>query len=422
MESQKNTTKKYFLLVIIIKIIALLTKLMALNLSQATSVIIIALFISTTFLFWNMRLSFAFIGVSLLLFFRVLDIPHLIEFSSLDIIIFLIGMMIIVGFLERSHFFEFVIGKLIEKVGNKGRLLIIVLLVISAFSAALIDEVTSILIMTSIVIHLSTKYKVNPIPFVMMTIFATNIGSSATVVGNPVGVMIALKGGLSFADILRWATPISIISLFVCILVIFLIFRKDISQFANNLKSSPIEKEKELIVKGHILVSALLFIGTLTGLILHNQLEHLLGLKKNTLLIGVALVGAGISLLLAKDRAGELVERRVDWWTLVFFMFLFASVGSLEYTGLIDILSSKISLLTGNNLLLTLIVIMLFGGILSAILDNVLAVAIMVPIIEHLVTINPTTALPLWLSTLFSATFFGNLTFIGSTANIVALG
>ena len=170
------------------------------------------------------------------------------------------------------------------------------------------------------------------------------------------------------------------------------------------------------------MASALLFLGTLTGLILHTQVEHLLGLKKNTLLIGVALVGAGISLLLAKDRAGELIERRVDWWTLLFFMFLFASVGSLKYTGVIDIFSSKISAFTGNNLLWTLIVIMLFAGILSAMLDNVLAVAIMIPIIEHLISLNPTSSLSMWFITLFSATFFGNLTFIGSTANIVALG
>jgi Na+/H+ antiporter NhaD/arsenite permease-like protein len=414
--------KKYLILALIIIAVALCTIFAGLNARQSTSVLIIAMFITSTFLFWKRRLSFAFIGIFLLLLLNVLDIKHLLEFANFEIIIFLIGMMIIVGYLERNHFFEYVIGRLIRKIGNRGILLVVVLLIVSAVSAALVDEVTSILIMTSVMLHVTQRYKVNPLPFVLMTIFATNIGSSATVVGNPVGVMIAFNAGLTFSDFMRWATPISAVALAAAILTISIFFRKNIIELDKNIGEFHQNQEHELISKQKMLAPMLLFMGVLTGLIMHKKIESILGLEKNTLLIGFALIGAGIAMLLSKDRAPELVERRVDWWTLMFFMFLFASVGSLKLTGVVDILAGGIGDITGGNLIKTILVIMVVGGLMSAVLDNVLAVAIMIPVIQSLVSSTSLPPNPLWWSMLFTATFWGNLTFIGSTANVVALG
>jgi Na+/H+ antiporter NhaD/arsenite permease-like protein len=164
--------------------------------------------ISGSLLFWRFRVAFAFIGVSTLLGLGLIDIPKLIEFAGLDIIIFLISAMTIIGFLEERAFFEYLINRITKLVGLNADKLVIVLMGLSALFAALVDEVTSILFITSTILHLTGKYKVNPIPFILMAVFATNIGSSATVVGNPVGVMIALRAGLSFIEFIRWATPI----------------------------------------------------------------------------------------------------------------------------------------------------------------------------------------------------------------------
>jgi Na+/H+ antiporter NhaD/arsenite permease-like protein len=418
----EDNLKRYAVLVLIVGGVAVLTAISSLDVRQSVSVLIISLFISSTFLFWKRRLSFAFLGVSFLLLLNVLDIKHLLEFANFEIIIFLIGMMIIVGYLERNHFFEYIIGKLIRRVGKSGKMLVVVLLVLAAISAALVDEVTSILIMMSVVLHVTQKYKVNPLPFVLMTVFATNIGSSATVVGNPVGVMVAFNAGLTFSDFLRWATPISAIALLAAILIMFLFFRKNIAELDQNVKDSYQKQEHELISKQKMVAPLLLFSGVLAGLVMHKQVEHLLGLEKNTLLIGFALIGAGVAMLLSRDRAPELVERRVDWWTLMFFMFLFASVGSLKFTGVVDMLAGSISGFTGGNLIKTILVIMIVGGVMSAVLDNVLAVAIMIPVIQSLIESSAVPANPLWWSILFTATFWGNLTFIGSTANVVALG
>ncbi len=160
--------------------------------------------------------------------FGLLTTGTFIEFAGFDIILFLVGMMIVIGYLEERHFFEYLLEKILKGVGGDPRKLVVILMLMSAMFAALVDEVTSILFMTATVLHLTSKLKINPIPFVMIIVFATNIGSSATVVGNPVGVLIALRAELSFIDFLRWATPISLVGLSIAIPLSLLYFSKDI--------------------------------------------------------------------------------------------------------------------------------------------------------------------------------------------------
>jgi Na+/H+ antiporter NhaD/arsenite permease-like protein len=169
------------------------------------------------------------------------------------------------------------------------------------------------------------------------------------------------------------------------------------------------------------IICLLLFIGTIAGLVLHAQLEKWLELQKNTLLIGVAFLAAGISLLLERDRARELVERRVDWWTLSFFMMLFASVGTLKYVGTTSVIAKFLLSVCGGNPKVLFIVLTWTIGILTGFMDNVLAVATFIPIIQDIKQAGIDVT-PHWWGILFGGTLFGNLTMIGSTANIVAIG
>jgi Na+/H+ antiporter NhaD/arsenite permease-like protein len=159
----------------------------------------------------------------------------------------------------------------------------------------------------------------------------------------------------------------------------------------------------------------------MTGLILHAQIEKILDLPKNTLLIGTALAAAGISLLLERDRARDLVENRVDWWTLSFFMMLFASVGTLKFVGTTEIVAKSLLSWVGGNSKILFVVLTWTIGILTGFMDNVLAVATYIPILQDIgkTGIDVT---PHWWGILFGGTLFGNLTMIGSTANIVAIG
>ena len=152
-------------------------------------------------------------------------------------------MMTIIGFLEEREFFEWVIDRLLIVVGPHPKRIMVVMMIMAAVSAALVDEVTSILFMLAAMLNLLGKSKLNPIPFIMMLVFTTNIGSSATVVGNPVGVIIALRSGLTFMDFIRWATPISIAGLALAIPICLAVFSKEITALKSVLEGKHGEQQ-----------------------------------------------------------------------------------------------------------------------------------------------------------------------------------
>ncbi|MCS7146234.1 MAG: SLC13 family permease [Nitrososphaerota archaeon] len=369
-------------------------------------------------------MAFAFIGIFILLITGLLDVPHLVEFAGLDIIVFLIGMMVVVGFLEERHFFEYLLNRVV-RLGRTPLRLLFILMGMAALSAALVDEVTSILFMASLVLHLSSRLAVSFIPLIILVVFATNIGSSATVVGNPVGVMIALRAGLSFTEFLRWASPISVATLLITLAIGYLYYRNYFATIGQRLaeyaaaeaKLQPDNGGSETLDKKALF----LFIFTISLLVAHTSIEDALGLEKNTVLVAAPLLGGAIALLLQREHARELFEKRVDWWTLAFFLMFFATVGTLKYVGTTRIFAQVFSYAVGDNLALAIPLLGYVAGFMSAFMDNILAVAVWIPIIQELGTTG-LPIYPLWWVLLFAGTLMGNLTIIGSTANIVAIG
>ena len=389
---------------------------------QIVAVGIFSCFILGTLFYWQFRLAFALVGITCLLASQVIDIPMLIEFANVDIILFLVAMMIVIGFLEERKFFEVLLERLLRSVERAPYLLFISMMILAMLSAALVDEVTSILFMTALTLHLTRRFKLDPFPYVLMIVFATNVGSSATVVGNPIGVLIALRAGLSFSDFLRWASPIAVAGLVMTVGICFLVFRKPLRELADKVHQSRGETiEVEQFNQKEFRRAGLNFGLTILGLVFHHQMEHLLHLPKNTMLIGVPFLMAGIALFIEQDRARELVEKRVDWWTLCFFLLLFASVGTLHYVGVTDRIAGTLQSVAGTNPALMLAVIIGLTALLTAFLDNILVVAMFVPIVGTL-TIPDLPQNALWWALLFGGTFGGNATMIGSTANIVAIG
>lgn len=388
----------------------------------ATAVFLVV--ICGTLFYWPFRVTFAFAGIAILLGARLLDVPHVIEHAGLDIILFLVGMMCVVGHLEEKHFFEYLIARVVDRIGHRPYVLMAVLMAFSTLSAALVDEVTSILFMMSTMFHLTRRYKVNPIPFLLMIVFATNIGSSATAVGNPIGVMIALRGQLSFADFLRWASPITLAVLALTIPLCFALFKKAMTELAERMKHERKEDRELTRVHYHkrdINICWLLFLGTIGFLVFHHSIEEFLGLQKNTLLLGTALAAGSVAILLEASNARDFFMRRVDWWTLTFFMALFASVGTLKYVGVTDrIAHAMINVAHGNETVLFLTFSSAIS-LLTGFMDNVLAVATFIPILADIQK-SGIYIYHFWWGMLFGGTLYGNLTVIGSTANIVAMG
>ncbi|MFC1983063.1 SLC13 family permease [Chloroflexota bacterium] len=422
-----NTKRNIVIYLSLLVVVLVLSLISTLTTPQSISLVLFSSMIFGTLFFWRFRLAFALLSIAALLIFGLLDLHNLIAFAGLDIILFLIGMMVLVGLLEERHFFGRLVAFLVGRIGGKAWKLVVALMLLSALFAALVDEVTSILFMIAITFRITERFKINPVPFLIMVVFATNIGSSATVVGNPVGVMIALRGGLTFVDFLRWATPIAAVSLLIVVLLSLKLFTPAISRLQVAMdKESKSDLEGKLIQEkspfsSDMLICWGLFLGTLVSLVMHSQLEQLLGLGKNSLLVGTSMVAAGVSLLVHRHGARDIVERRVDWWSLSFFMLLFSSVGTLQFVGTTEVIAQGFISLVGGNESLLFFSLAGLTALLSAVLDNVLAVATLIPIIQDLGSAG-FTILPLWWIMLFAGTLGGNLTMIGSTANIVALG
>lgn len=417
---------KAVIYVLLVAAIALGATFFGLTPQQIASITVFGGLLCGTLLFWPFRLAFAFLGMTALIAMGLIDVPHIIEFAGLDIILFLVAMMTIIGYLEERHFFEYLVNSILALVGDRPRLLMSMMMAMAWFFAALVDEVTSILFMTSTMLHITSRRRLRPAVFIMMLVFTTNIGSAATVVGNPIGVIIALRGGLTFGDFLRWAAPISLLCLLVTIGLCLWYFNKDIRSLS---QPDPPEAEGSLTAVADqamlhskdVLVPWIIFVGTITALVFHAQIEHWLDLEKNSMLLGAAFAFAGIVLLLERHRARELVERRVDWWTLAFFVMLFASVGTLRYVGTTKVIAQGLLNLAGGNALALFWGISWATGALTSIMDNVLAVATFIPVIGDLQALGMNVT-PLWWGMLFGGTVMGNMTIIGSTANIVAVG
>ena len=389
---------------------------------QVVSVAALAVFIAGSLLFWPFRNAFAFAGLSLLLFAGVIDLKFLVAHSNLEVILFIIGMMIVVGFLEERGFFDWLTARVLGPYITRPRILVSLILALGFVMAALVDEVTAILFMLAMVLRVSRFYRVDPVPLTLFLVFAVNRGSSATVVGNPIGVLIAFRAGFGFTEFLRWAAPPALLSLAVTIGIGLIYMRGTLKEMSKKVLFDGGEYEllKSAQFTDRLVAPTALFLGVITALVLHHQIESALGLPQNAALLAVALAGAGIALFLEHEKAVEIVEKKVDWWTLLYFILLFSSIGTLQYTGVTERIANAVVSASGGDLIKVMILVGLIAGILTAFLDNVLAIATLIPVVESLAAhVN---VFPVWWVMLVAGTYWGSATVIGSTANIVAAG
>lgn len=422
----KNIIKFLFLITVAVSVNIFAPSLAGLNAQQSLSCAIFLMSILGTLLFWEFRLGIAFSGVSILLLSGVLSIEHMVKFASVEVVFFLMSMMIIVGMLQDAGVFQSMVGYFIRMRNLSGKRLVIALCAISAISSCLLDEVTSIMFTAALILEICDFYEMDPVPFLIMGVMATNIGSSATVLGNPIGIIIASKSGLTFEHFLKFAFPLAFLSLGLMMLL-FIISNKSLidslntkikrdfdNDFFRSLLDIPMEKRarKALQIAGVIFIF----------IVLHHRIEVFLGLETNTVLIAVPLIAAGLILIMSKEHAKtRFLNAHQDWLTLFFFMFLFAQAGTLKHTGVTAVLAENFSshpFFLGKGLMS---VMLWLGAIVSGFLDNVVFVVTTIPIIQSLSDAGMRVQV-LWWAVLFGGCIGGNLTMVGSTANIVALG
>ncbi len=399
--------------------------MLGLNFHQFLAIVILSISILGTLFFWNFRLSFAFIGTSLLLITRTIDVEHLIKFASLDVILFLVCMMILVGLLKENGFFNIISRLLLGAKRLNARKFLIILSVVSAAMAAMVDEVTSIIFMVIAVLEICDRLEINPVPFLITSVLATNIGSAATVLGNPIGILIATKSGLTFEDFLARALPLAILCLAAAAGICMIWYRKALDNMDRALRKFGEKRitsmEKPLAFGKDLKISLWIFAATLITIALHHRLEILWSLGANTILLAAPLVSCGIIFVWRRNKARVHVERDVEWWTLLFFLFLFAQAGTLQYTGATDVIAKHLIAAANGSINVLTGAVLWISSMGSAVLDNVVLVAAIIPVIQSFKA-SGVVSQALWWALLFGGCLGGNITLVGSTANIVALG
>ncbi|MFH1339310.1 MAG: SLC13 family permease [Candidatus Omnitrophota bacterium] len=417
--------KKILLIICVSFLTAFMGLKIGLSSQQAIVTGVFSMSVLGILFFWELRLSFVFFGTGLLLITRSINLEELLKFASLDVILFLIGMMILVGMLNEAGFFLWITTKLLSIKKITGKNLFLLLMTISALFSSLMGEVASIIIMAKIIITISDFFDIDPVPLLISSVLATNIGSSGTVLGNPIGILIAARGKLTFEDFLIQALPITVLVLTVTVAVLFFWFKKYIDRlnqkllsleentFFLSLISIPADKK--------VRVSILIFAVTLIAIALHHRLELLFGLEENTLLLMLPIVSAGVVMLYRRDKMRYYIEHEVEWPSILFFLFLFAQAGVIKYTGISDFFVERFVAKVGTNPALLTGLMLYSSGFLSSVLDNTVVVASYIPIVQSLGLLYNISLRPLFWGILFGACYGGNITAIGSTANIVAV-
>jgi len=421
----KTLAFKFILLIAISLSLGFFSSLAGLNFHQSLSIAIFSVSILGTLFFWGFRLSFAFLGTSVLMMTRTIDLEHLIEFASLEVILFLVGMMVLIGLLKDEGFFAWIVQLILRIRNLTAHKFAIIIAVISAALACVVDEVTSIIFIVAAILEICDYFEVDPLPYIIISVLATNIGSAATVLGNPIGILIASKAGLTFEDFLMKAFPIAVVSLVAVILIVLRWYKKSLSALDRHIKefggNEMLIKLISVPAEKRLKISLAIFAGTLFVISMHHRLELLWGLQINTILLVMPLFSSGSIMIWKRNKARDYIEKDVEWWTLLFFLLLFAQAGTLKYTGATDVLAQKIVGITGNNQHFLTGAILWLSAIGSSLLDNVVLVAAFIPIIQGFQSLNYNLG-PLWWALLLGGCFGGNITVVGSTANIVALG
>lgn len=339
---------------------------------------------------------------------------HHIDFNTLGL---LVGMMMIVGITAETGLFKYAAVKSAKLAKGKPRRILVALFVVTAIASAFLDNVTTVLLMVPVTFSITRQLRIHPLPFLISQIIASNVGGTATLIGDPPNIMIgsAVKE-LTFMAFINNLTPVIIIIILAYIPLLLLMFGKQIKSTPELQQSIMDMDEKSMITDHKLLRKCVIVLGlTITGFFLHQSLH----LESAT----VALAGAFLLLLLTGgEHMLEKAFHSVEWITIFFFIGLFVLVSGLVETGVIAELAAKAIELTGGDVLLSSMMILWVSAIASAFLDNIPFVATMIPLIQEMGNMGITNLEPLWWSLALGACLGGNGTLIGASANLIVAG
>jgi Na+/H+ antiporter NhaD/arsenite permease-like protein len=340
-----------------------------------------------------------------------------IDFNTIGL---LLGMMIIVAILGDTGVFEY-LGVRMSKVsnGNMWRLMVM-FCIFTATISMFIDNVTTLLLIVPITISIFKTLKISPIPFILAQVLASNVGGTATLIGDPPNILIGSAANIDFSSFIINMGPTVAVSLFASLFILKFQFRKYLEQ-KPHFEDLLSQDEKVLLKDRSVLKKSL---AVLFGVIFLFVIHGSINIEPSI----IALSGAGVLMIVAKSRP-ERILRQVDWSTLIFFAGLFIIISGAVKAGAIDLLSIIILQISGGNPWLLFFMIIWISAIASAFIDNIPFAAMMIPLIFAIYNTESVAAVfgglainPLWWALSLGVGFGGNGTVIGSSAGIVATG
>ena len=340
---------------------------------------------------------------------------HHVDFNTLGL---LVGMMVLVGVTSHTGLFDYVAIKAAKVAKAEPKRILIYLALITAVFSAFLDNVTTVLLMVPVTFSITQKLHLKVMPFLLTQIIASNIGGTATLIGDPPNIMIgsAVKE-LTFVAFIDNLAPIAILNLILVILIMEVIYKKGLHT-TPELQAELMTMNEKKSLKDHKLLKKSLFV---LALVILGFFTHAITHIESSM---IALAG-GFLLLLLAGGSHHLVEssmKAVEWATIFFFIGLFIAVGGLIETGIIGSLASKAVELTDGDVTATSLLVLWLSALVSAVLDNIPFVATMIPLIQNMGAMGIDNLEPIWWSLALGACLGGNGTLVGASANLIVAG
>jgi len=371
----------------------------------------------------------ALLGAALILFisytlgtfnknYFILSFEDAMRAIDMNVIFLLMGMMIIVGVLKKTGLFQWLAYKSYALARGNVFILSCILMLVTAVASAFLDNVTTMLLMIPVTIEIAVTLKINPIALLIPEVFASNVGGTATLIGDPPNIIIGSYAKLSFADFVVNLTGIVAICMVVTLVYYVYWYKKaylqaevkDVNRTIAYMKQEYGITDKKLLILSLCFLSFTIFLFIIHG-VLHMEPSI------------AALMGAMLLLTLARGDIVEMLEHEVEWPTLIFFMALFIVVAGAEETGLIQVIAEWVAQMSRGSLVVAVLMVLWVSALASAAIDNIPFTATMLPIIAFLnETIPGAESGILWWSLALGACLGGNGTMIGASANVVTVG
>lgn len=356
------------------------------------------------------RTAAAMAGAMVLILTGVMSADKALSYIDFNTIGVLVGMMIFVAIVRRSGMFEYIAVRAAKAVHGDPWKIMVAFTLITAVLSAILDNVTTVLLVGPMSIAIARMLKINPVPFLMGQILASNVGGTATLIGDPPNIMIGSAAHLSFMDFLDNTGFAVLFILVVLILLMKIVYEKKIE--LGTVDTGAIEKldpSKSITNRALMKKGIIVLICVIVGFMFHDKL----GIESSV----IALTAAAVMLIIGREDVNEAIQD-VEWTTILFFMSLFVVVGGLTETGIIKELASKIINATNGHPMVTMLVLLWASALLSSILDNIPFVATLIPLILAMQA-DGMDVTSFWWAISLGACLGGNGTMIGASANVV---